>query len=362
MKHAAALLLAAALCPSPAGAWGERGHHAIARTAALRILHGAPDPGAPLQLALRDLFRAKALELGHLASIPDTAWRGEDALTKALNAPTHFSNSEHFTADFDSIPLDYGEARAKYQGKPSLLDGKPVDLFAAGTLYWRAGQFYDLMAADFAEAKAAEAGSPAFNAAVGRALLHGGLLAHFVGDAAMPYHNAADHDGRATGNGGIHSFYESAGPNTETPRLEADVFDALPAEAERFGLEAKFAAGTHPGVRLTRDLGKEAFGLIAELKRLDDALISKRSEGKVPAERVTADEAEPSFRPMTQRQLAAAAAVLARLWRGAWEQGGRPDLSKAKFWDYHHKPDFIVPAYDPEAVARAQAKAAAKAP
>ena len=55
---------------------------------------------------------------------------------------------------------------------------------------------------------------------------------------------------------------------------------------------------------------------------------------------------------MITEQVAGSAAALARLWRGAWEAAGKPDLAKARGWDYAHKPDFVAPGYDPDALGR----------
>lgn len=354
--------LAAALClallPGRAAAWGERGHHAVARAAALRVLEGV-EAGSwtPEGKSLLAFFRSKAIQLGHLANIPDTYWRGLDKVRSAENAPTHFADADHWTEDFDAIPLDYGAALAKFQGKPSLIDGSPVDLFETGTLYWRAQQFYGLLIDAFRRAKTAPENGER-KAAVKDALLYAGLMAHFIGDASMPYHNAADYDGFTAGNGGIHSYFETEALSSETPELEAAVFRRIPEAFRNFGVEAKFQQGGRwSGALLSRELGRQAFRRIPELRRLDDAFILERSTvtdgGKrLAASRKPAEEAMEAFRPMIEEQLAFSAAVLARLWRGAWEQAGRPDLSKVHFWDYHHSPHFIPPDYDPDALRR----------
>ena len=359
--------------PTSGACWGERGHHAAARDAALAILTGvdlsAQSPAdAALYRGLRDFCRGRAIELGHIANIPDTAWRSMGDEIENMNGPTHFMNSEILTDDFDTIPLDYQDALARYQGKPSRLDGRPVDLFKTGTLIWRAQQFYDRLLRDLKDAKAAETSRDfaAEKSAVFRALVDAGLMAHFIGDATMPYHNAADHDGYGTGNGGVHAFFESEVPNTETPRFELDVYDKIPAEYKAFGMDAKFSAGKNkPAAFITRALAKEALGRIPEVIKIDDALILSRStvtaQGRnVPAKRKPADDADAAFRPIITEQVALAAAALSRLWRGAWEEAGRPDLAKARLHDYAHKPDFVEPSYDPDGVKRAKEEAALK--
>ncbi|MBI4376202.1 MAG: hypothetical protein HY549_07100 [Elusimicrobia bacterium] len=338
-----------------AAAWGERGHHAIARIAAMRVATGTED-----EKALAALFRSKAIQLGHLSNVPDTAWRNMDKETSALNGPTHYMDADYWTDDIGSIPLDYQEAFKRFNGKPNKIDGKPIDLFQEGTLIWRSQQLYDLMVSEFHKAKTAAPGSAEYKRAVHQALVYGGLLAHFVGDASMPYHNSHDYDGAKTGHAGVHAYFEMETPDSDDPGLESAVYQGMPQSFASLKLEQEFSSGgSRPAAHLTRLLSERAFARLGELERLDGQLILERSKGKSPAKRKPAQEALAAFRPMIVEQLAESSAVLARLWRGAWEQAGKPDLSEAKFWDYAHKPDFVVPSYDEAAVTRIKAKTAA---
>jgi hypothetical protein len=348
----ALLLLLAA--PKTAFAWGERGHNAIARIAAMRVADGMDEP------ALRDYFRGKALQLGHIANAPDVSWRKGGEEVEALNAPTHFSNADDWTRDLGKLPLDYSLAKRDAAAARGRSDGKRVDLFENGTVIWRAEQLFEKMREAYREAAAVEPGSRAFKAAVQRALVYGGLMAHFIGDAGQPYHNSVDHDGWGTGEGGIHSYFETAALNARGPDLEAKVYDKVPAAAsdilERSGLDRKPASdsicGTLPAACLARALSAEAYGRIPEVRKADAGLVLEKSEGKKAAKRKSADEAAAAFAPLVEDQLALSAAALARLWREAWERGGRPDLSKAQSFEYALAPAFVEPDYDPEAIAR----------
>lgn len=359
---------AAFLAPSPARAWGERGHHAAARLAAMNILAGLdastlPPDQAALYKSLDAFFRQKAIQLGHISNIPDTAWRGLDPLSQAYNGPTHFTDGDHWTDNFDEIPLDYPSALAKFHGKPSRIDGKPIDLFETGTLIWRTQELYDHMVRELRKAAAATHLADQ-KADLQRALIYGGLMAHFVADASMPYHNTEDYDGFATGNGGVHSYFETDFPNTETPELEVAIDRAVSRQYKLHSIDGMFGKNKDaPGAFMARELSKQAFLRLGELRTLDDLMITERGQlpseqnrKPAPAKRKSPEEAAVHFRPMVTEQVALSAAVLARLWRGAWEEAGKPDLSKAKFWDYAHKPDFIAPAYDPAALARVRKK------
>lgn len=338
MSLAALLLLPSAL----AFGWGERGHHLVARDAALSVLVGVEAP-SPEELALRDYFRLRALELGHVANVPDTAWRSMGKEIAALNGPTHFINAEELGVEIETLPLDYAAAREAV---------KPKDLFAAGTVIWRAQQLYELMVAELKKAARLEPGGKAFKAAVHRAAVAGGLMAHFVGDAAQPFHDTLDHDGYGAGHGGIHSYFETDGLNTETPAFEQRVFERVPKAYADFDVDAKFKkGGDKPAAYLTRALAAEARSRVKEIVALDEPLLVYRSKSaapgqrQYPAKRKGAEEGEAAFRPIVDEQLSLAAACLARLWRGAWEEAGKPDLSKAKSWEYAHKPAFVEPSY-----------------
>lgn len=344
----AALLLGA---PSLAAAWGERGHHAAAAAAARRVLLGVPDAERDSEphRRLRDFFRSKAIELGHLSNIPDTAWRGGDPLVDALNKPTHFADADAWAKDFSSIPLSYEDALKALHGKPSLLDGKPIDLFETGTLYWRAQELYERTRDAFRRAATARKAAEA-RAALKDATLYAGLLAHFVADASMPLHNVTDWDSRETGNGGLHMYFETDAPLHAGPGLEA-ALDARVASA--FGSLPDPAASPQPAALLARELGRRASSRLKELRRLDDSLLVERS-GK-SARRPHAEKGAEVYRPLLEDQLAEAAAALARLYRLAWEEGGRPDLPD-RLWDYQFQPIFITPSYDPAAVERVKAR------
>lgn len=359
------LLILSALCFG----WGERGHHVIARAAAVSVLEGAKLPAGEeaLYKSFRDFFRQKSIQLGNLSNIPDNSWRSMDALTGKLNAPTHYADTDMWTVNFDEIPLDYPAALKKFHGKPSLIDGKPVDLFDAGTLYWRAQELWELTKAGFLKAKALEPGSKDFKAAVREALVNAGLLAHFIGDASMPYHHATDYDGYNAGNGGLHEYFETEALYHAPADFELAVHNGVAAQYVKFGVDEKMKkGGARAAAYVTREMGRQSYGKILEMQKLDDAFILERSavtDGKRrAAKRKPAEDAWAAFRPMITDQTALSAAVLAALWRKAWEEGGKPDLSQAFFWDYTHKPDFVPPAYDPAAVERAKARLAAPKP
>lgn len=87
-----------------------------------------------------------------------------------------------------------------------------------GTIPWRAQQFADLAQFAWENYPKMESASEKFCEQKDgewiphptlAALSFSGLLAHFTGDATMPYHSATDWDGVSTGQRGIHWYLES---------------------------------------------------------------------------------------------------------------------------------------------------------
>lgn len=350
------------LLPSSLQAWGERAHHAIGRMAALRITLGVDRKGLSLEEArlyrsLEKFYRNKAVEMGHVSNIPDIHWKGLDKKTRAENFPTHFLDADALVpaSEVASLPLDYRKFLKRFHGKPNRIDGKKLDVYRNGTLPWRAQQLYDLMVQAFKKAKKADPGSPVYKKAVRSALTYGGLLSHFVGDASQPLHFSYDYDGYRAGNGGIHRYFEVEIVNILGPGLEVQVYEKMSGAAERFGLEQKLRAlpEKHKVCGLMLALGQDSLEVLPKLFKIDTRVaVRRKSQDKTPAERVPPEEAVPKFKDMIEDRVALGAAVLARLWRSAWEDGGKPDLAPAHFYDYALSPAFITPDYDPAALRR----------
>src|SRR5262249_33682260 len=175
-----ALLLVAAMTPSPAFAWGFTGHRLIMR----RALELLPPELKPFFEHYRDDIIFRVVD-------PDT-WRTvgwpED--------PHHFVDvgaKEYGAFPFAELPRDWDGAVEKF-GRATLERN--------GTLPWRANEKFGELQRVFR----GFAGGAAYSAQ--NAILLSAVLSHYMQDANQPFHATINFDGQLTGNNGIHSRFE----------------------------------------------------------------------------------------------------------------------------------------------------------
>lgn len=249
-----ALILSFCLPLSSFG-WGEAGHHMVARLAA-KLAAKHPDLKGLKEVethrALEQFLKVlneKRYQQGHVANIPDVHWRNlDDGLTAVgnqLGSPTHYLNSEWLAPEGSKDPFAESKFALDYESTKVALGAMNANtsLFkTVGTSPWRAQQFANLMRASLeATPKAAcETLDAREDHPTRSALAFGGLLAHFTGDAAMPLHASRDFDGVATGQKGIHWYFENELVDALEPGLEAKVEEA----AEKVFLGPKHQKGS----------------------------------------------------------------------------------------------------------------------
>lgn len=239
MRRIFALLLASGfLWSAPGFGWGEAGHHIVGRLSA-KLVGKHPDfkdmKDGDARKALDQYLKVlkdRRYQQGYLGNIPDIYWRnleeGLAATGNQLGSPTHFFDAEYLAPETSKdpfaetkLPLDYEAAKAYVS---QLYPG--TSLFkTVGTAPWRAQQFTNLT-------KAALEGTPkatcesleAREDHPTRAMLtFAGLLTHFTADAAMPLHSTRDTDGIATGQKGLHWYFENELVDVLEPTLETKV-------------------------------------------------------------------------------------------------------------------------------------------
>lgn len=355
----AAAVAASLLTPVTTLAWGERGHDIVTRVA-VRLLAARVATGTPLA----NQFGRKEFMLGHLSNVPDIVWRNQGDAIEKMNAPTHFMDLEYVTPELQlgTIPRTPAAALARMKelcaAPPkgyvcAARPGSTPDENSAGTAPWRVGQLYRMTVESL---KAANVGGKTDSAAVDRAFLTAGIMSHFVGDLGNPYHATRNYDGWETGQGGIHSYFESALVSSYRLALDQEVFDA--ALTGR-GLERVLRAV--PAVdraRVSGDPVSLAMALALDShSRLDPAnaldlkfaVTAKSSAGpdgkRVSAERRDTSEVRLKFHDLTVERLATAAEVLANLWYAAWVEAGKPDFKGYQSFAYPVGPEFIAPDY-----------------
>lgn len=368
MKHLpASLLLVAILCnlPSAAFAWGERGHDLVTRVAARLI---AEDKEYAGQLA--NAFIAKEHMLAHLANVPDIVWRNIGKEVEDVNGPTHYIDLEYVSTapSVSSLPKTPTEAEAAMK---KLCAEKPKDFVcpdektgapkvtAAGTAPFRIRQLTGMMAAAFQRAKAAqgkdgqESDSKGFTSAVNEALLYGGILSHFVGDLANPYHTTRDYNGYEIGGGGVHGYFETDIVNTFDLKWDAEVFDRAQKLSGLTRLKSLLVGEKgweKDPLMVAYALTVDSFSHLKKLQDMDfkHAVTKKGSNEKglkIKADRRPAEQVAKHYRDIATDRIALGAATLAWLWKSAWLQGGQPDLKTYQSYDYPTTPEFISPDY-----------------
>ncbi len=352
-------VVAALLTPRPAHAWGERGHDIVTRVA-VRLLAAKVAKGTPLATQ----FGRREFMLGHLSNVPDIVWRNQGEAIEDVNAPTHFLDLEYLSpgVTFGTIPMTPASALARMKelcaAPPKgyvcpARDGARPDESSAGTAPWRTGQLFRMTVDSL---KASRGGEKTDSAAVDRALLTAGVMSHFVGDLGNPYHATRNYDGWETGQGGIHSYFESAMVSSYRLALDQEVMDAaLTGRGLERVLQQIPAAGrpalSRDPVALTMALALDSYSRLDDLNALDIKFARLEPDRVGPdgkrlgAKRRDADQMRFKFHQIAVERLATAAEVLASLWLIAWEDAGRADFKDYRSFAYPVAPEFIPPDY-----------------
>ena len=285
MKEAILALLIAAASPA-ALAWGPLGHRVVAETAALLVEDDLPATWGPL-------FARHRFELGVYAFLPDASFRHIDGAMGKLEAPTHYLN------------LD------QPAGEPG----------RRGTVDRRVVQFLDLAGRQLKDVKAPKGGYERGAEATGDTrrvyvgLYNLGLMAHYSGDASMPYHATSDWNGYASGQGGVHFFFESDCVNALEPGLAKDVLATARRHRARW-LSTWSADPSQPAGLVTAVL-TDSLASAARVSELDrrEAVTELQPAGSTRnARRKPAAEGCRGMRSLLVDRLARGAVLTATLW------------------------------------------------
>jgi hypothetical protein len=182
-----------------------------------------------------------------------------------------------------------------------------------------------------------------------------GIMGHFVGDAAQPFHVTADFDGYQSGHGGIHAYYEEAIVN----ELPADwtgkvvteslkIRDSLLANKK----DSHFLNEKNP-IRALQRLTLLSYQDIESLKKIDPILTTSKMKSekgmslRTPAIRKPAHEVVDVFAPYVRTHMARAALFLAHMWDKAYLDSSKKawPISKYKSYRYPFTPEFVKPDY-----------------
>ena len=207
--------------------------------------------------------------------------------------PQHFLDLDAYgPPPFDALPRERDAAIAKF-GRDMVLKN--------GQLPWRIEEMHGRLVRAFGDVKAER-----FYGRENVTFLSA-VLAHYVGDAHVPFHAVLNYDGQLTGQHGLHS------------RFESQLF-------ERYRKELRIRPVP---MRLTATPRDFTFDTLVTSASLVDALLAADREaiGK-------GDVYDSAYyarfyakaRPTLERRLSEAIAATAALITHAWEAGGKPAL------------------------------------
>jgi hypothetical protein len=274
-------------------AWGVFGHEHINRASVMAL----PEP-------MQAFFYNHIDFMTQESTVPDL--RKYTLHDKAEN-PRHYIDLENF-GSIDSLPFSMAEAKARYDDK---------FLQQNGILPWYILDVMDQLTKAMKEKHKTEI------------LFLAADLGHYLGDAHMPLHTSANHDGQLTDQKGIHAFWEAQLP-------------------EMFGHDYNYqVADAH----LIPDIRKETWRILASSHRLKDTLLladkslkekfgqegiyKKDASGNVIKNKFNqpvhsdayATQYHALLKGMVEKQLRNSIEATASFWYTAWVNAGKPDLS-----------------------------------
>ncbi|QDW21786.1 zinc dependent phospholipase C family protein [Flavobacterium sp. KBS0721] len=273
--------------------WGIVGHERINKAAVMA-----------LPQSLQVFFYNHIDFITQEASVPDIR---KYALNYKDENPRHYFDMENF-GSVDSIPQTLEAAKKKYDAK-FLNDN--------GILPWYIEDMMVKLTKAFKDKNRAEI------------LFLAADLGHYIGDAHMPLHTSANHDGQLSDQKGIHSLWESRLPELFAKNYKLNV------------PQAQYYQDVH---KATWDMINDTHSLAQPLLDIDKKLRTSTPEGqvfKMDADgkvlkskyntAVFSDEyakkLHEQLNGMVESQMKKAITATASFWYTAWVNAGKPDLS-----------------------------------
>ena len=273
------VVVAVAVAAERPAAWGFEAHRLIAD----RAVDLLPAEIRPFFVKHRAFISEHAID-------PDL-WRTAGWIEEP---PQHFLDMDAYgPAPFDAIPHDKDAAIAKF-GKDMVQKN--------GLLPWRVDEMYSKLVRAFADAKADRP------YARDNIKFLSAVLAHYVGDAHVPFHAVLNHDGQVTNQQGLHS------------RFESQMFD-------RYRLRLRIRPAPITVTKSPRDF---IFDTLAVSASLAEPMLAADRDAIGSGDVYDAAYYDRFFaraQPVLERRLSEAIAATAALITRAWEEGGKPSLA-----------------------------------
>jgi hypothetical protein len=241
-----------------------------------------------LPAEIRPFFeRHRAFVMEH--AIDPDLWRNVGFLEEP---PRHFLDMDAYGPyPFTNLPRDYDAAVQRY-GKDMVQKN--------GLLPWRAAEIHGQLVKAFrqyADGTSSFAGEDIkFFSAV---------LAHYTGDAHVPFHAALNFDGQLTNQHGIHARFEGELMRRYGNRVKIAPKPAAPVREPRDAIFDTLSAG---------------FLLVEPILAVDRKAVAGREE----YDDQYFDQFFSGTQMILQRRLGESASAIAGMIAGAWEVAGRP--------------------------------------
>lgn len=274
--------------------WGVFGHEHINNAAVMAL----PKP-------MQQFFYNHIDYITQEASVPDLR---KYAYADKSEGPRHYMDMEHF-GDIKDVPTDFEELKKKYDDK-FLADN--------GILPWQIQQIMTKLTKAFKDKRRNEI------------LFLAADLAHYIGDAHMPLHTSANHDGQLSNQKGIHSLFESrcvemfgkkynynTGEAKYVDNIEKAVWDMLKDSHRQVAPLLAADKKLRSDFSLAQLYEKDENGHTAKSK-YGDPIYSK--------EYVT--QFHNALNGMVEKQIRKAIGTTANFWYTAWVNAGKPNLSE----------------------------------
>lgn len=270
VNAAAAAAELVAVGSGPKIQWGKEGHQIVNRLAASVL----PAPLSAFYLTHIEDVVAHAMDADH-AKNSDPAER-----------PRHFIDIDMYGAyPFSELPVDREAAEEKFGA---------ATVTGRGIVPWQIGDTYLELVAAFRKGSQSDI------------LRHSAWLGHYVGDAHVPFHTTANHDGQLTGQKGLHAYFESKLLDKHVDPQEIHPSPAAPVSA--------------PPHVLAFEWVRESYRAVQVLLEADAANGGKTGKRNLTGFAKTAG-------PIAVDRLSRGCSRTASLWLSAWRDAGSPDLA-----------------------------------
>ncbi|PKB18566.1 zinc dependent phospholipase C family protein [Flavobacterium sp. 5] len=272
--------------------WGIFGHEHINNAAVMAL----PKP-------IQTFFYNHIDFITQEATVPDLR---KYTLRDKAEGPRHYMDVENF-GSLDSVPHSFEDAKKKYTEK-FLNDN--------GFVLWYIQEIMTKLTKAMKDKRKTEI------------LFLAADLGHYIGDANMPLHTSANHDGQLTNQKGIHAMFESRMP-------------------EMFGKDYNFYTGEAKYIdnveKATWDMIKDSHSQVEPLLLIDRKLresfakdkifqmdekgnVAKNKYGDMIYSKEYVTQLHTALNGMVEKQMRKAIVSIANFWYTAWVNAGKPNL------------------------------------